>query len=136
LMTQANSDVRVIPLDGRQATSDSVRSWLGVSRGHWEGETLVVETTNFHEMRKWRGTAGDLHLIERFTRVADDRLIYEATITDPTTWERPWTVEIPWPRMDPPGLFEFACHEQNYGIINVVRGARIRAEEYEAGGGP
>lgn len=136
LMTQANSDVRVIPLDGRQPPSENIRSWLGVSRGHWEGETLVVETTNFHENRKWRGTAGDLHLIERFTRVADDRLLYEATITDPTTWEGPWTVEIPWPRMDPPGLFEFACHEQNYGIINVVRGARIRAAEYAADGNP
>jgi hypothetical protein len=133
LIMQANSDVRIIPLNEGASPPENIRSWLGVSRGHWEGDTLVVETTNFHDKRKWRGTAGDLHLIERFTRVADDTLLYEATITDPTTWETPWTVEIPWPMMDPPGLFEFACHEQNYGIINVLRGARIRAAEYEAG---
>ena len=132
LITQANSDVRVIPLDESPSLPENIRNWLGASRGHWEGDTLVVETTNFHEKRKWRGTAGDLHLVERFTRVADDTLLYEATVTDPTTWKAPWTVEIPWPMMDPPGLFEFACHEQNYGIINVLRGARIRAAEYEA----
>ena len=79
------------------------------------------------------GLGRDLHLVERFTRVADDTLLYEATITDPKTWVAPWTIEVPWPMLDPPGLFEFACHEQNYGIINVVRGVRIRAAEYEAG---
>jgi hypothetical protein len=133
LITQANSDVRIIPLADSSSPPEIIRSWLGVSRGHWEGDTLVVETTNFHDQRKWRGTAGDLHLIERFTRVADDTLLYEATVTDPTTWEAPWTIEVPWPTMEPPGLFEFACHEQNYGIINVVRGARARAAEFEAG---
>ena len=133
LITQANSDVRIFPLDGSAHAPENVRSWLGDSRGHWEGNTLVVETTNFHEKRKWEGSVGDLHLVERFTRVADDTLLYEATMTDPTTWEAPWTMEIPWPTMDPPGLFEFACHEQNYGIINVVRGAQVRAAEYEAG---
>jgi len=132
LITQANSDVRVIPLDGRPSLPRDIRNWLGSSRGHWEGDTLVVETTNFHEKRKYRGTAGNLHLEERLTRVADDTLLYEATLTDPTTWEAPWTVEIPWPMMDPPGLFEFACHEQNYGIINVLRGARLRAAEFQA----
>ena len=129
---QTNSDVRVIPLDGRPPVPDNVRGWLGSSRGHFEGDTLVVETAKFHHGRKYRGTAGDLHLVERFTRVADDTLLYEATITDPTTWEAPWTVEYPWPRMEPPGLYEFACHELNYGIINVVRGARARAAEYQA----
>ena len=74
----------------------------------------------------------NLHLVERFTRVADDTLLYEATLTDPTTWVAPWSIEIPWPAMEPPGLFEWACHEHNYGIINVVRGAQIRAEEYDA----
>ena len=129
---QTNSDVRVIPLDGRPPVPDNVRGWLGSSRGHFEGDTLVIETAKFHHGRKYRGTAGDLHLVERFTRVADDTLLYEATITDPTTWEAPWTVEYPWPRMEPPGLYEFACHELNYGIINVVRGARARAAEYQA----
>jgi len=133
LITQANNDVRVVPLDDKPHLPEGIRSWLGNPRGHWEGDTLVVETTNFHEGRKWRGSAGDLHLVERFTRVDADTLLYEATISDPTTWEAPWTVEVPWPRIEPP-LFEFACHEQNYGIINVIRGAKARAAEYEATG--
>ncbi len=132
LMTQANSDVRIFYLDGSPHAPDSVRSYLGDSRAHWEDDTLVIETTNFHESRKWNGSADNLHLVERLTRVADDTLLYEATITDPSTWETPWSIEVPWPMMDPPGLFEFACHEQNYGIINVLRGARVRAAEYEA----
>jgi len=132
LMTQANSDVRIFHLDGSPHAPDSVRSYLGDSRAHWEGDTLVIETTNFHESRKWDGSADNLHLVERLTRVADDTLLYEATMTDPSTWETPWSIEVPWPMMEPPGLFEFACHEQNYGIINVLRGARVRAAEYEA----
>ena len=132
LMTQANSDVRIFHLDGSPHAPDSVRSYLGDSRAHWEGDTLVIETTNFHENRKWDGSADNLHLVERLTRVADDTLLYEATLTDPSTWETPWSIEVPWPMMEPPGLFEFACHEQNYGIINVLRGARVRAAEYEA----
>ena len=131
LITQANSDVRVIPLNAGPAAPGNIRSWLGSSRGHFEGDTLVVETTHFHHGRQFRGTTDDLHLVERFTRVADDTLLYEATLTDSTTWEAPWTVEYPWPRLEPPGLFEFACHEQNYGIINVLNGARIRAAEYQ-----
>ena len=135
LITQSNSDVRIIPLDGRPRLPGSIRNWLGSSRGHWEGDTLVVETTNFHENRKWvrpRGVEGNLHLVERLTRVSQDTLLYEATLTDPTTWEAPWSFENTWPRMDRPGLFEWPCHENNYGIINVVRGAQIRAAEYEA----
>ncbi|MGI9259156.1 MAG: hypothetical protein ACR2QQ_09985 [Gammaproteobacteria bacterium] len=131
LITQANSDVRIFHLDDSVHAPDNVRSWAGDSRGHWEGNTLVVETTNFHDKRKWGGSAGNMHLVERFTRVAADTLLYEATVTDPTTWEAPWTFEIPWPTMDPPGLFEFACHEQNYGIINVMSGLRIRAREFQ-----
>jgi len=131
LMTQANSDVRIFHLDGSPHAPDSVRSYLGDSRAHWEGDTLVIETTNLHESRKWNGSADNLHLVERLTRVADDTLLYEATMTDPSTWEAPWSIEVPWPMMEPPGLFEFACHEQNYGIINVLRGARVRAAEYE-----
>jgi hypothetical protein len=134
LISQSNDDVRIIPLDGRPQLPDEIRAWLGSSRGHWDGDTLIVETTNFHYDRKWtrpRGLGDNLHLVERFTRVADDTLLYEATLSDPTTWVAPWSIEIPWPAMEPPGLFEWACHEHNYGIINVVRGAQIRAEEYE-----
>ncbi len=128
LITQANSEVRIFPLQGRSNPPDSIRSWLGVSRGHWEGDTLVVETTNFDERRP----TPDMNLVERFTRVAEGTLLYEATVTDLTTWDAPWSVEVPWPKMDPPGLFEFACHEQNYGIINVLRGLRARAIENAA----
>ncbi len=136
IITQANSEVRIVPLDGRPAPPEGIRSWLGSSRGHWEGDTLVVETTNFHEGRdlpRLRGDGPNMHLVERYTRVDDDLLLYEATIDDPSTWEAPWTIEYPWPKMDPPGLYEFACHESNYGLINVVRGAQIREAEYEAG---
>ena len=132
LITQANSDIRIFYLDGSPHAPDSVRSYLGDSRARWEGDTLVIETTNFSESRKWRGATRNLHLVERLTRVADDTLLYEVTLTDPTTWEAPWSIEVPWPMMEPPGLFEFACHEQNYGIINVLRGARTRAREYQA----
>ncbi len=131
IITQANSEVRIVPLDGRPHLPEAIRTWLGNRRGHWEGDTLVVESVNFHQDRKWRGSAGNLHLVERFTRIDTETLLYEATVTDPTTWEAPWTVEVPWPRIEP-GLYEFACHEQNYGIINVLRGARARAAEYEA----
>ena len=135
IITQINSEVRIVPLDGRSPVSDNIRAYLGVSRGHWEGDTLVVETTHFHEkgrVRRFEEAGPDLNLVERFTRVEDDLLLYEATLTDPTAWEAPWTVEVPWPRLESPGLFEFACHEQNYGLINVLRGARIRVAEYEA----
>ena len=135
LITQTNSDVRIIPLDGRPPPSENVGAYLGISRGHWEGDTLVVETTNFDpkaRIRRIQEAGPNLNLIEQFTRVEEDLLLYEATLTDLTTWEAPWTFENAWPRMDPPGLFEWACHENNYGIINVVKGAQIRAAEYEA----
>ena len=121
---------RTIYMDEERPAYD--QSWMGTSNGRWEGDTLVIETTNFHDGRKWDGSAGNLHLEERLTRVAGDTILYEATMTDPTTWEAPWSIEVPWPMMEPPGLFEFACHEQNYGIINVLLGARVRAAEYEA----
>ena len=135
LIAQSNSDVRIIPLDGRPHSPETIRSWLGEARGHWEGDTLVVETKNFHPDRKWvrpQEMGATLQLVERLTRIDEDTLLYEATMTDPTTWEAPWTMEIPWPKMEPPGLFEFACHEQNYGLINVLMGARVRVLEYQA----
>ena len=133
LLMQSNSDVRIIPVDGRAHLPSSVRTWLGDSRGRWEGNTLVVETTNFHPAREWRGSAGNLHLIERLTLVDAKTIEYKFTVTDPTTWTSPWTAEVPWPRIEP-GLYEFACHEQNYGLINVVKGAQIRAREAAAAG--
>ena len=131
ILTQSNNDARIVPLDGRPHVDKNVRAWLGDARGHWEGDTLVVETTNFHPDREWRGSREGLNLVERFTRVDKDTLKYEFTVTDPSTWSRPWSTENIWPRIEPP-IYEFACHEQNYGVINVVAGAQIRATE---GGG-
>ncbi|MET0214374.1 MAG: hypothetical protein ABW292_15290 [Vicinamibacterales bacterium] len=137
LVLQSNSDIRIVPLDGRPHLPQAVRHWLGDSRGRWEGDTLVIETTNFHPKREWRGSAENMHLVERL-RLTDAKTIdYTFTVTDPTTWTKPWTAEVPWPRIEP-GMYEFACHEQNYGLINVVKGAQIRAREgggRAAGGG-
>ena len=137
LVMQSNSDVRIIPLDGRPHLPQSVGQWLGDARGHWEGNTLVIDTTNFDDKRDWRGSNRGMHLVERLTRVDPKTLKYEFTVSDPTTWTKPWSVEVPWPRIEPP-LYEFACHEQNYGLINVVKGAQIRAREAAAqrGGQP
>lgn len=128
ILTQSNNDARIVPLDGRPHVPSQIRKWLGDSVGRFEGNTLVVETTNFHPERVWRGATGDMRLVERFTRVDPDTISYQITVEDPKTWAQPWTAEIPWPRIEPP-LFEFACHEQNYGLINVVTGAQIRATE-------
>ena len=135
LLTQVNSEIRIIPLDDRPTAPDNVRPWLGASRGYWEDETLVVETTNFHENRTWgrnRGVGPNVHVTERYTRIDDGLLLYEVTSEDPETWEVPWSYEMVWPKMDPPGLFEFACHEMNYGLINVMRGVKTRAAENAA----
>ena len=133
LLMQSNSDARIIPLDGRPHLPSRVRQWLGDSRGRWEGNTLVVETTNFHPERDWRGSREGMHLVERLTLVDPKTLQYEFTVTDPTTWTRPWTVDVVWPRIEP-ALYEFACHEQNYGLMNVVKGVQIQARTRKTGG--
>ena len=125
---QSNSDVRIVPTDGRAHLSKNITKWLGDSVGHWEGNTLVIDTTNFDPGREWRGSTTGMHLIERLTITDPKTLKYEFTVEDATTWVRPWTAEVFWPRIEP-GLFEFACHEQNYGLMNVVKGAQIRARE-------
>jgi hypothetical protein len=129
IVMQSNTDVRIIPLDRRPHLPQAVRQWSGNSRGRWEGDTLVVETTNFKDRSPgvgFQGSSDALHMVERFTRVDADTIRYEYTLTDPKTWTRPWTAESALPRIDPP-LYEFACHEQNYGVINVVMGAQITA---------
>jgi hypothetical protein len=131
IVQQRNTDVRIIPLDGRPRLPQTVRQWYGDSRGRWEGNTLVVETTNFNDRSpatNFLGSTDALRLVERFTIVDANTLRYEYTVTDPKTWTQSWTVEAPLPRIDPP-LYEFACHEQNYGLINLVMGAQIRATE-------
>ena len=122
-------DARIVPLDGRPHLDGGIRQWMGVSRGHWEGDTLVVETTNFLRETHFQGSSANLHLVERFTRVNEDRLLYEYTVSDPATFTRPWTVQMPMKRSDA-NLYEYACHEGNYGMFNLLAGAR--AEEKEA----
>ena len=126
LMTEMVHTVRAVPLDGRPALDESLAQWSGDSRGHWEGDTLVVRTANFDVDRNWRGASAGMRLEERFTRVDADTLDYEYTVTDPETWVAPWTVNLPMVRSDLP-LFEYACHEGNYAMETMLTGARAEA---------
>jgi len=121
LLNEMVHNARIIPLDG--SDHGTVPLWTGVSRGHWEGETLVVETKNFLRETSFRNSSKNLHLIERIQRQDEDTLVYTFTVTDPTTWTQPWTVELPMRRSDLP-MFEYACHEGNYGMDGTLTGAR------------
>ena len=123
ILTEMIHNVRIIPLDGRAHIDQGIRLWNGDSRGHWEGDTLVVETTNFSGKTRFRGSGANRHLIERFTRVADDTIEWEFTVDDPTTWTRSWTGMLPFARTEGP-VYEYACHEGNYGLYNILAGAR------------
>ena len=130
IFTEMVHEARIIPLDGRPHPPRDLRQWLGDSRGHWDGDTLVIETTNFTDKASFTGTLGsrggsdeNLHLIERLTRVNADTLVYEFTVTDVTAWIRPWTAVIPLRRSEAP-LFEYACHEGNHGMVGILSGAR------------
>ncbi|HUP25428.1 MAG TPA: hypothetical protein VNB06_21125 [Thermoanaerobaculia bacterium] len=120
-------DVRVIRLDSEHAP-DYERRWLGDSIGWWEGDTLVVQTKNFREDTGLYGGDENLHLIERFTRQPDGNLLYNFTVTDPTAWTAPWSGEYPW-RASEDRVYEYACHEGNYAMGNILRGARLLEEE-------
>ena len=120
-------ETRIIPLRDSQPDS-SPRRWLGSSRGHWEGDTLVVETVNFSGQAPWRGSGENLRLVERFSRPDADTLLYEVTFEDPTTWTRDWTAALAMPKTN--GLvYEYACHEGNYGMVNLLTGARVQERE-------
>ena len=141
IVSQSNNDLRIIPLDGRPHVSSGITPWFGDSRGRWEGESLVVETTNFDPAVRYRGLPmANVKVVERFTRVGQDALQYRLTAEDPTVWTQPWTAEVVWPRRPGP-IFEFACHEMNYGLVNVLRGELAaakngaRASRSGAGGG-
>jgi hypothetical protein len=123
IVVELNHDARIIPLDGRPHLPPNVRQWLGNSRGHWEGNTLVVDTTNFTNKTKFRGADENLHLTERFTRTAPDTILYEFTMDDPTAFTKPWKGEIP---MIASGgfMYEHACNEGNYGLAGILGGAR------------
>jgi hypothetical protein len=121
---------RVIPTDSSPHLPAAIRQWSGDSRGHWEGETLVVDTTNFTDRTSFYGSTASLHLVERFTRIDPDSIIYEFTAEDAATWTRPWTAQIALTRIDGP-IFEFACHEGNRGIANTLSGARAAEKAAE-----
>ena len=126
ILTEMIHDVRIIPLDGRPQPHTNIRQWMGISRGRWDGDTLIVETTNFNGKNPFRGSSENMRVTERFTRVADDAILYRFTVEDAATWTRAWTDESPMKKTQGP-LFEHACHEGNYGLYNTLVGAR--AEE-------
>jgi hypothetical protein len=119
-------DVRIIPLDGRPHVPENIRLLMGDSRGHWEGNTLVVDTANFTNRTAFRSSSEKLHVVERFTRADENTIKYEFTVSDPATWEKSWSAEIPMTRIDG-SVYEYACQEANYGMPNILSGAR--AEE-------
>jgi len=134
LVVEMIHDARIIPLDGRGHAPAGIRQWLGDSRGRWEGDTLVVETTNFNARILRRGgtvLGGDerLHVVERLRRVDADTIDYQVTVTDPTVWTAPWTASIPMNRRAEGTLFEYACHEGKYGLTNSLTGARAAEEK-------
>jgi hypothetical protein len=119
-------DARIIPLDGRPHLPSTVRQWMGDSRGHWEGNTLVVDTTNFTGKTRFRGASENLHLIERFTRSDTDTILYEFTVEDPATFTKPWTAQMTLSK-SVGRIYEYACQEGNYSMVGILSGAR--AEE-------
>src|SRR5579859_285245 len=125
---EINHSTRVIPTDGRAHIPQNIRQWQGDSVGHWEGDTLVVDTTNFTARSAFKGSGEKLHLVERFTLTADDQIMYQFTAEDPTTWAKPWTAEIPMTKTDGP-VYEWACHEGNTMISTILRGARVAEQE-------
>jgi hypothetical protein len=121
-------DVRIIPLDGRPHLASNVRQWIGDSRGRWEGDTLVVETTNFNGKNPLRDSSENMRVVERFTRLDADTIRYQFTIDDKATWTKPWTAELAIQKTIGP-IFEHACHEGNYGLYNTLAGARLEEKK-------
>jgi hypothetical protein len=126
IVTEMVHDARIVPLSGR--TPATIPRWLGNSRGRWEGDTLVVETNNFLRGTSLDGSTPNMRLVERFTRVDSATLLYEFTVEDPSTWTRPWTAQIPMTKSDE-RIYEYACHEGNYAIPNILAGARAAEKE-------
>jgi hypothetical protein len=123
VMTEMVHDARIVPLDGRKHLPSSVKPWMGDSRGRWDGDTLVIETTNFSEKNLYRNATPNLKLVERFTRIDADTLVYEFTINDPATWTAPWTGRVPLEKLDGE-IYEYACHEGNLGLEGIMKGSR------------
>ncbi len=129
ILMETIHDVRIVPTDGRPHLASDIRQWHGDSRGRWEGDTLVIETKNYSPQSGLRGSTENLHVVERLTRSGPDTLDYQVTLTDPETWTKPWTVLIRLQRTDD-AIYEYACHEGNYGMEGILAGHR--AEEAKA----
>ncbi len=125
ILTEYGSEIRIIPLDGRPPLDPSIRKWAGDSRGRWEDGSLVVETTNFNNMVDFQGATDGLRIVERFTRVDADTIDYELTATDPASFAQEWTLANTLRKVAGP-IYEYACHEGNYGLPNILAGARAQ----------
>ena len=135
---QGQGFIRTIPVDGSAHLPSTIRLLHGDSRGRWEGGTLVVDTANFTQKMDFRGARENLHLVERFTRVSDTRITYRVTIEDPTTWTRPWTIEVAWQKQpdQPNQVYESTCHEGNYGLLGMLSNMRASERLFREGRGP
>ena len=132
ILTEMVHDARIVRMNADHAPGE-VRRWLGDSVGYWEGDTLVVDTTNFNDTPALGLATRDLHVVERFKRLDEGTLLYSFTVEDPNVWEAPWSGEYPWPATDEP-VYEYACHEGNYSLGNIMRGARrLEAEALATG---
>jgi hypothetical protein len=128
--TEMIHDARIVRMNAEHLPKN-IRRWLGDSVGHWEGDTLVIDTTNFTDKTRFRGATENLHVVERLSRLDANTLLYRFTVDDPDTWDRPWSGETAWPVTNQP-IYEYACHEGNYALGDVLRGAR-KQEAEEAG---
>jgi hypothetical protein len=124
ILTEMVHDARIVRM-GASHLPSSIRKWMGDSIGRWDGDTLVIDTTNFTDKTRFRGSSDALHIVERLTRVNARTVRYQFTVEDPTTWTRPWTAEYTWPKTDDL-MYEYACHEGNYAMGNILRGARLK----------
>jgi hypothetical protein len=127
ILSEMVHDARIVRMNAKHLPN-SYRFWMGDSVGHWEGDTLVVDTTNFNDKTRFFGSSEDLHVVERFTRTGPKTLLYQFTIDDPTTWTKPWSGEFTWPTTNE-HIYEYACHEGNYAMEDILKGARQREKE-------
>ena len=133
ILTEMIHDARIVRMNG-QHLPQNIRRWMGDSVGHWEGDTLVIDTTNFTNKTRFRGSTENLHVVERLTRIDDKTLLYRFTVEDPQTWDQPWTGEMTWPATNQP-MLEYACHEGNYALGDMMRGARKQEADEAAASG-
>jgi hypothetical protein len=133
ILTEMVHDARIVRMNA-QHLPQNIRRWMGDSVGRWEGDTLVIDTTNFTDKTRFRGSTENLHVVERLKRLDDKTLLYRFTVEDPNTWDKPWTGEMAWPATSQP-IYEYACHEGNYALGDVLRGARHQEAEEAAGKG-